>query len=95
MTGVRRWWLCRAATAQPQLADAAAVAGMLGTGSNRWLRLVFWTRSPPLIPRLNQLFNRANLTVEEIHILRGIAKMMARTSLQKTAAPASGLTADQ
>jgi hypothetical protein len=31
MTGVRRWWLCRAATAQPQLADAAAVAvSMLG-----------------------------------------------------------------
>ena len=27
-----------------------------------------------LMPRLNQLFNRAELRPEEIHILRGIAK---------------------
>jgi tRNA/rRNA methyltransferase len=27
-----------------------------------------------LMPRLNALFNRANVTQEEIHILRGIAK---------------------
>jgi tRNA/rRNA methyltransferase len=30
-----------------------------------------------LMPRLNQLFNRAQLTQEEIHILRGMAKAMA------------------
>ena len=29
-----------------------------------------------LMPRLNQLFNRAQLTPEEIHILRGVAKSM-------------------
>jgi tRNA/rRNA methyltransferase len=29
-----------------------------------------------LMPRLNQLFNRAQLTQEEIHILRGVAKAM-------------------
>jgi tRNA/rRNA methyltransferase len=28
------------------------------------------------MPRLNQLFNRAQLTSEEIHILRGIARAM-------------------
>jgi serine O-acetyltransferase len=31
-----------------------------------------------LMPRLNQLFNRAQVTQEEIHILRGVAKAMAR-----------------
>jgi tRNA/rRNA methyltransferase len=35
------------------------------------------------MPRLNQLFNRAGLTNEEVHILRGIARQM-----QKTSAPA-------
>jgi tRNA/rRNA methyltransferase len=30
-----------------------------------------------LMPRLNQLFNRAALSPEEIHILRGIAKAMS------------------
>jgi len=32
-----------------------------------------------LMPRLNQLFNRAGVTQGEIHILRGIAKMMDQT----------------
>ena len=36
------------------------------------------------MPRLNQLFNRAGVTQEEIHILRGMAKMMLK------AAPAPG-----
>jgi len=33
-----------------------------------------------LMPRLNQLFNRSNLTVEEIHILRGVAKAMSQAA---------------
>jgi tRNA/rRNA methyltransferase len=33
-----------------------------------------------LMPRLNQLFNRAQLTPEEIHILRGVAKAMAQAA---------------
>ena len=33
-----------------------------------------------LMPRLNQLFNRAQLTPEEIHILRGVAKAMAEAA---------------
>jgi len=32
------------------------------------------------MPRLNQLFNRARLTPEEIHILRGVAKSMSQAS---------------
>jgi tRNA/rRNA methyltransferase len=28
------------------------------------------------MPRLNQLFNRAGLQAEEVHILRGIARAM-------------------
>jgi tRNA/rRNA methyltransferase len=42
-----------------------------------------------LMPRLNQLFNRAQLTQEEIHILRGMAKMMIKPNSQpKSLAPA-------
>jgi tRNA/rRNA methyltransferase len=33
-----------------------------------------------LLPRLNQLLNRAELTTEEIHILRGIARAVAQTA---------------
>jgi tRNA/rRNA methyltransferase len=33
-----------------------------------------------LMPRLNQLFNRAGVTQEEIHILRGIAKAILQQS---------------
>jgi tRNA/rRNA methyltransferase len=33
-----------------------------------------------LMPRLNQLFNRAQPTPEEIHILRGVAKAMAEAA---------------
>jgi tRNA/rRNA methyltransferase len=34
------------------------------------------------MPRLNQLFNRAQLAQEDIHILRGIAKAMQGTAAQ-------------
>ena len=33
-----------------------------------------------LMPRLNQLFNRAQPTPEEIHILRGVAKAMSQAA---------------
>jgi tRNA/rRNA methyltransferase len=32
------------------------------------------------MPRLNHLFNRAGLTEEEIHILRGVAKAMSEAA---------------
>jgi len=40
-----------------------------------------------LMPRLNQLFNRADLTDEDIHILRGIAKAMQKTAVRPVASP--------
>ena len=36
-----------------------------------------------LMPRLNQLFNRAQPTPEEIHILRGVAKAMAEAAAKR------------
>ena len=58
------------------LADAAQVAGMLGHLEQALVALEFLDPAAPkkLMPRLNSLFNRAHVTQEEIHILRGIAK---------------------
>jgi tRNA/rRNA methyltransferase len=69
------------------LADAAQVAGMLSHLEQSLVALEFLDPTAPkkLMPRLNQLFNRAGVTQEEIHILRGIAKAI----LRKTA-PAAG-----
>lgn len=63
-------------TAPPLLADAAQVAGMLAHLSQALVAIDFLDPQAPkkLMPRLNQLFNRAGVTQEEIHILRGIAK---------------------
>ena len=86
----------QAATAEPQLADAAAVAGMLGHWEQSLADIGFLDPESPkkLMPRLNQLFNRAQLTVEEIHILRGIAKMMVKADSLKTV-PTSGSAGDR
>src|SRR5450830_1543813 len=73
------------ATLEPVLADAAQVAGMLGHLEQSLQAIGFLDPQAPkkLMPRLNQLFNRAGVTQEEVHILRGIAKAM----LQKAARP--------
>lgn len=59
-----------------EMADAAQVAGMLAHWQQALLSVGFLDPEAPkkLMPRLNQLFNRARLSEEEIHILRGIAK---------------------
>jgi tRNA/rRNA methyltransferase len=59
-------------------ADAQAVAGMLSHWEQALTAIGFLDPSAPkkLMPRLNQLFNRAQPTPEEIHILRGVAKAM-------------------
>ena len=59
-------------------ADAAAVAGMLGHLEQALVAVDFLDPAAPkkLMPRLNALFNRAQPTPEEIHILRGVAKAM-------------------
>jgi tRNA/rRNA methyltransferase len=69
-------------TSAVQLADAPSVAGMLAHWEQALLDIGFLDASAPkkLMPRLNQLFNRAQLTPEEIHILRGVAKAMSQAA---------------
>ena len=64
------------------LADARAVAGMLAHWERALVDIDFLDPGAPkkLMPRLNQLFNRAQLTPEEIHILRGVAKAMSQAA---------------
>jgi tRNA/rRNA methyltransferase len=77
------------ATAPSALADSAQVSGMLGHLEQSLVALGFLDPAAPkkLMPRLNSLFNRAQVTQEEIHILRGIAKAILQQSGQ---APAKG-----
>lgn len=66
--------------APTHLADAAQVSGMLTHLEQSLVALGFLDPVAPkkLMPRLNQLFNRAGLEEEEIHILRGIAKAIGQ-----------------
>ena len=70
---------------QSELADAAHVAGLLDHWQQALTTIGFLDPESPkkLMPRLNQLFNRAQLTQEEIHILRGVAKAMAQAATDK------------
>lgn len=65
-------------TAQPSVADAAAVQGLLEHWQRALVAIGYLDPAAPkkLMPRLNQLFNRSQLTAEEVHILRGIARAM-------------------
>src|SRR5690606_30523477 len=72
-----------AAPAQlPDRADAGQVGGMLTHWEQALTHLGFLDPAAPkkLMPRLNQLFNRAQLSPEEIHILRGVAKAMLQST---------------
>jgi tRNA/rRNA methyltransferase len=68
-----------------ELADAAQVTGMLQHWEKSLADIGFLDPAAPkkLMPRLNQLFNRAALSPEEIHILRGIAKAMSEAAKQR------------
>ena len=72
----------QAATAAPVLADVPQVTGMLTHLEQALVAVGFLDPVAPkkLMPRLNALFNRAELTQEEIHILRGVAKAMLETA---------------
>ncbi|HYP83966.1 RNA methyltransferase [Variovorax sp.] len=78
----------REAAATAQAADAQAVAGMLAHWERSLVEIGFLDPAAPkkLMPRLAQLFNRAQPTTEEIHILRGIAKMMVHPQPPRAAA---------
>lgn len=73
------------AAQERELADAAQVAGMLAHWERALVDIGFLDPEAPkkLMPRLNQLFNRAQLGSEEIHILRGVAKAMIETAQAK------------
>jgi tRNA/rRNA methyltransferase len=70
----------QAAAVETELADARQVAGMLAHLESALTAIGFLDPQAPkkLMPRLNQLFNRAAVTQEEIHILRGMAKAMTQ-----------------
>ena len=72
----------RPATAVTPAADAQALAGMLAHWEQALVDIGFLDPAAPkkLMPRLNQLFNRAQPTAEEIHILRGVAKAMSQAA---------------
>lgn len=67
-------------TARARWADAAAVQGLLEHWQRTLVQIGFLEPAAPkkLLPRLNQLLNRARVTEEEVHILRGIARAAAQ-----------------
>ncbi len=67
-------------TVDASLADGAAVQGLLEHWQRALVHIGHLDPAAPkkLLPRLNQLLNRAELSQEEVHLLRGIA-----TSMQK------------
>jgi tRNA/rRNA methyltransferase len=67
-------------------ADAVAVRGMLNHWEQTLVDIGFLDPDAPkkLMPRLAQLANRTQLTPEEIHILRGIAKAATKHANKAT-----------
>ena len=61
---------------QTNLADAVAIQGVLKHWERALIHIEFLDPQAPkkLMPRLHQLLNRAQLTQEEVHILRGMAR---------------------
>jgi tRNA/rRNA methyltransferase len=60
----------------PVWADGVVVQGLLDHWQQALVEIGFLDPEVPrkLMPRLNQLVNRAHLTQEEVHILRGVAR---------------------
>lgn len=67
-------------TTDPTLADAASVQGLLAHWQQTMVEIGFLDPAAPkkLLPRLNQLINRARLSREEVDILRGLARFVGR-----------------
>ena len=61
-------------------ADGVAVQGVLEHWQQTLIDIDFLDPAVPrkLMPRLQQLLNRAQLTVDEVHILRGVARAMQK-----------------
>jgi tRNA/rRNA methyltransferase len=71
-----------ARTTQAELADMRSVQGAVDHWQRALVQLGYLDPAAPkkLIPRMQQLLNRAQLTQEEVHILRGIARAIERRS---------------
>jgi len=69
-----------ARTADAELADSQAVAGVLAHWQQVLVDIGFLDPQAPkkLMPRLQQLLNRARLEAAEVHILRGIARAVGK-----------------
>jgi tRNA/rRNA methyltransferase len=69
-----------ARTQVPVEADAAAVRGLLSHWREMLVEIEFLDPAVPrkLMARLHQLVNRARVTTEEVHILRGIARQVQK-----------------
>ena len=67
-------------TAASALADAQAVQALLAHWREVLVAIGYLDPAAPkkLMARLNQALNRARVTAEEVHILRGIARAIAR-----------------
>jgi tRNA/rRNA methyltransferase len=83
-------------TAEPQRADAASVHGALQHWETVLQHIGFLDPKAPrkLMPRLQQLLNRAQLTPEEVHILRGIARAVDKASPHAPPDPSHRTTLD-
>jgi tRNA/rRNA methyltransferase len=68
-----------------QAADMAAVDGLVEHWRQVLIRIGFLDPAAPkkLLPRLQQLLNRARPSEEEVHILRGIARAVERRAADK------------
>lgn len=83
-------------TAPVERADGAAVQGLLAHWQQALTAIGFLDPAAPkkLLPRLHQLANRASLTVQEVHILRGIAGAMERAAARGAARGPDGAPQD-
>ncbi len=80
----------QAATPPEKWASAQQVSGMLAHLQQALVQVDFLDPEAPkkLMPRLNAMFNRMQVTDEEIHILRGISKAILNSTPAKAVAPA-------
>ena len=78
------------AALRPEWADGEAVQGLIAHWQQVLQQIGYLDPRAPgkLMPRLNQLANRLQLTREEVHILRGIARAAAAHAPSYTAPPA-------
>ena len=72
-------------TTDAALADGAAIEGLLQHWQQVLQDIAFLDPAAPkkLMPRLQQLLNRAQLTQQEVHILRGIARAVSTADARR------------